>query len=157
MPDRYPLKARLAFGVLPGNIQHIRAEFARHNFESPHLIAFVANRLSINPGLVRHNRRLLRRHGLYGVECYLGWRKTGVQGVLSLQKDGENFHRLQSILGCVSQLQQDSWFGVEESHAKSFPRSIVHSHQILSSVRLARFDLVGRLASSSTRASRPLN
>ena len=68
MPDRYSLKTRLAGGVLPGNVQHIGTDFAIYDFESCHLIVLIPGWLSVNPGAVSDNRRLLRRQRLDDIE-----------------------------------------------------------------------------------------
>jgi hypothetical protein len=66
--DWDPLKTRLAFCILPGNIQYIRGNLAWYDFESSELVIIRISRPSINPGSVGQNGPLSWFHRLYGVE-----------------------------------------------------------------------------------------
>ena len=55
------LKAGFAFGVLPGNVEHIGMRFACPGLETLQLILIGARRLTVNPGLVRENRLFFRQ------------------------------------------------------------------------------------------------
>jgi hypothetical protein len=50
--DGYALKTSPAFGVTPGNIQHIRFDFTFNGFQPGHLIVTRPGRFPFNPRLM---------------------------------------------------------------------------------------------------------
>ncbi len=55
MADRYPLKAALAFRILPGNIEHVGVDLVGFDPKSLQLIVIGADRLAVDPGAMRYD------------------------------------------------------------------------------------------------------
>ena len=124
-----PLKTRFAFRILPGNIQHVRIGCAGDDLESLHLIPRVVDRLSIYPGSMGQDGAVLGMNGLYGVEFYVGLRRATIRGFLIFQKDGQDFDRPVGFVSCVLQLQEDTWFCVNESKSKRLLVVVICAHK----------------------------
>ncbi len=67
MSDRDSLKAGLAFGILPGNIQHVWLVFSIYWLKLLQTIAIWFGRLTIDNDCVMHYRLLCGEHAL---DCF---------------------------------------------------------------------------------------
>ena len=131
MSDRNPLKARLAFHVLPRNIQHIGADLACYYFEPSQLIVVGISRPSVNPGSVRQNGRLFWLHRLYDVESNMSLRRTSARCFFIFQKDSQNLDGPERLLGHVRQLQEYLCCVVYESKSEGLFYGAVGAHEFL--------------------------
>ncbi len=86
MSDGDSLKARFAFGVLPGNTQVVGAGGAVHYREPFQLIPTLSGGDSIAPGFMRQDRLLLRQNAFDGLKADMGLRWTRALSLLIFQE-----------------------------------------------------------------------
>ena len=124
MTHRDSLKTRLAFGIFPRDVEHIGADFTRDYFETLHLVALIIDRLAIDPGPVRHHRRLVRKQRLYWVESYVRLRRTPSIAP-RLSKDRQNLNGPERVIGALFNSRRTLGFVSRNLKVKGFYHDVV--------------------------------
>ena len=120
MSNRDPLKTRLAFRILPGNIQHIGFDFACDDFQAGQQIGAGIGNFSVHPGLMRQDHILFGPNGADCFEPNVSLRRATARRFQVFQEDCQNLYAFERNVGVVAQLQANSSFVINETKGQGF-------------------------------------
>jgi hypothetical protein len=114
MSNRYPLKAGLAFRILPGNIQHVRLGGTGDYSQTLQHIRAGLGDAAINPGFVIKQHVLLWAEGINLFESDVSLGRAATGSLQILEKDCQDLDTFERLAGIITQFQTNRGFHFDE-------------------------------------------